>query len=212
MIMRRVVARRKELGLSQNEVGRRVANSDLYGKYSEGTYRNLENENFELTDNPRTTLNKQLVTALSEALECTVSDLATEYDLEGIRAVPYRRAQWTDDMLDELAQEKPRTTVAAPRMAAKRIRAYAMQHAYNTATEFAKAMRGYGYQISDRNMQRIWEHDPDAKVLQRVVTFEFCEAVAKVFRGRLQKDHFDTQWILKCHDRCPHCYPIMIYG
>lgn len=212
MIQQRIIARVKALGFTTQEVAEGVDRSELYGEFTYGTYRNLVTWDFESDRKPRTTFNKQLVIALSAVLECSVSDLATEYEMQSLRDVPYRRAQWPAFMLEEIAESNPKTTVAAPRRAIQRITAYAQQHAYNSAAEMAEALRRVGYPMSERKMQRLTNSGTESKYLQRHVTFELCQAFARVFRGRLNRDPFDVQWILTCQDRCPHCHPIMING
>lgn len=209
-IQERIRARIKEIDSSAEIVAQDVNNSDLYGEFNYGTLRNLLTWDYESDRKPRTTFNRQLLVAISWSLNCLVTDIATEEELQSLRDVPYRRAQWPAFMLEEQKESNPKSTVAAPRRVMLRVTAYARQHAYNSAAEFAEALRRVGYSISDRNMQRIMSPGTESKYLQRHVTFEFCEAVARVFRGRLNKDHFEVEWILKCQDRCPHCRPFLI--
>lgn len=204
-IQARVRARIKELGLKQEVVADRVNSGDLYGEFTHGSFRNLLTETFEPQRKPRTTFNKQLLIALSDALECTVPDLADDIELSQIRDLPYRRAQWPEFMLEEFNQEKPRASVAVPTVTAARIVAYSKQHAYNNAKQLAERMRENGYRISTRNMQYVWETKPDPKKLARIVTWEFCEAIARVFRGRTQSQPFAAAWLIKCQPTCPHC-------
>lgn len=210
MILRRIIDRRKELGLTTKQVAERVANSELYGAFTHTTLRNLETQNFEDPANPRTTLNKQLIIALSEALECDVSMLANHRELEAIRDVPYRRAQWPEFLLEQMQDNKPRNTVPMPSITAKRIDAYRQQYAYRSHAEFAKRVREFGYSVSDRDMQMILRENPSSQAQKRVITYEFCEAVARVFRGRMNTEEFPAEWLIKCQDRCPHCDPRMI--
>lgn len=197
----------KALGLKQDQVAERVNSSDLYGEFTHGSFRNLLTEMFYEDRKPRTTFNKQLLIALSEALECTVSELATDYELSQIRDLPYRRAQWPEFMREEFSEVQPRASVAAPTTTAKRIVAYSRQHAYNNASELSARMRENGYRISARDMRYVWEEKPDPKKLSRIVTWEFCEAVARVFRGRTQTQPFAAVDLIKCADTCPHCDP-----
>jgi hypothetical protein len=204
-IQARIRARQESLGLKGETIARRVQEGDLYGTFTHTTYRNLVTDDFSEGGKPRTTLNKQLIIALSEALECPVSDLATEYELSTLRDVPYRRAQWPEFMLEEVKQTNPNSTVPAPAITADRINAYRKQYAYNTHTELARRMRDYGYGVTNRDMQRILGEKPDGKAQQRIITFAFCEAVARVFRGPVNLSEFDARWLIKCTDTCPHC-------
>jgi hypothetical protein len=206
MIQGRIRTRAYNLGLTGEVIAARVNASDLYGVFSHTTYRNLVTDDFETPGGkPRTTLNKQLIIALSEALECQVSDLATNYELSTLRDIPYRRAQWPKFLVEETQRANPNSTVPAPAMTAARINAYRKQYAYNTHTELARRMRDYGYGVTNRDMQRILGDKPDGKAQQRIITFAFCEAVARVFRGPVNLSEFHAEWLIKCQDTCPHC-------
>ena len=210
-IQRKINDRVKALGLKQGEVAARVNDSDLYGEFTHGTFRNLVTWDFECDRKPRTTFNKQLIIALSEALECHVSDLASDYELSTIRDLPYRRNQWPENLIEEQRAVNPKSTVTAPKMTAARIVAYANQHAYHNATDFADALKGVGYRVSSRRLRHVFDYkNAPGELLARIVTFELCEYVARVFQGRMRRERFDTQWILTCQDRCPHCDPRLI--
>jgi hypothetical protein len=205
-IQHNIINRRAELDLTTAEVARRVAESDLYGDFSHSTLRNLERQDFEDPSSPRTTLNKQLIIALSEALECPVAVLADGYQLSAIRDVPYRRAQWPEFMLAEEAETAPRNSVASPELTAKRAYWYFRQHGYNDVTAIHQAMRHFRINISEATTRRVFGKRPEAKVRARVLTYEFCEKLAVIFRAKGSPE-FQTDWLLRCQDRCPHCRP-----
>jgi transcriptional regulator with XRE-family HTH domain len=207
----RIVERREALGLTLSEVARRVNESDLYGTFSHGTLRNLETEDFEYETRPRTTFNKQLVIALSEALECTVPELATDHELESIREMPYRKSQWPEFLLQKEAEKQPRTSVASPELTAKRLHAYLRQWGYNSNAEIGRVMRRYGISITDKTVGQLFGPKAEAKTRARVLTFEFCQKVSRVFRGPRGTEFFDVQWLITCQEKfCPHCDPRMI--
>lgn len=214
-IQRRLAKRIEESPLTPKQVAEGVSASELYGRFSYTSLRMLLTHDFEGRVKPRSTFNGQLLIALSEVLDCHVSDLATERDLSAIRDVPYRRNQWPKAMLDEhyLSRQNVRTTVTAPKTTAARIVAYSKQHAYNNATQLAERLREFGYRISNRDMRYVWETEPDPDKLRRLITWQLCVAVTKVFRGRMGANPFDVQWLLTCTDACPHCRPdLYIYG
>lgn len=212
MIIRRIVDRRKELGLTTKQVAERVANSELYGHYTHGTLRNLENQDFEDPSNPRTTLNRQLVIALSEALECDVSMLANHRELEAIRDVPYRRAQWPAFMLDDEKENSPGGPVPQPGKTASIIDAYRQQYGYGNYTYFAHSIANNGYRITPKQLVQAIGERRKWSFTRKYVTYELCEAVAKLFRGPSHKDEFHAEWLITCRTdgRCPHCDPRLI--
>lgn len=210
-ILRRIIARRESLGLTQKEVAARIARSDLYGSYTHGSYRNLETTNFEDDSKPRTALNRQLVVALSEALECVVSDLASEDELTAVRPVPYRKAQWPDFMLEEIDRHSRKTKVPQPSLTAKRLDAYIQQHGY-TYKFFAEKLTECGYAITAKQLSLAIGRTSNATIRYRHMNYALCEAAVKVFQGPLRRNEFRIEWLIQCRDdgRCPHCYPILI--
>jgi len=210
-IMRRVVERRKALGLTQKAVSDRIANSELYGEYTATSYRNLETQNFEDESKPRDALNKQLVIAISEALECTVPEIATEYELECIRERPYRRKQWPEFMLKEESDENPSRAVPSPDRTTLRIHAYMRQAGYSTVPDIGRVMRRFYIEETDKTLYRVFNmKSENRKVRARVVTYEMLEKLTTLFRNR-GTPGFRTEWLLQCTDMCPHCDERLIY-
>lgn len=212
MIQQRIIARAKEIGLPPEQIARRVNASELYGEFSHGTYRNLVTEDYENSVKPRTTINKQLVIALSEALECFVSDLATEYELQGIRDLPYRRAQWPQFLLDDIQEKTPGGPVPQPGKTANIIDAYRAQYGYGNYTYFAQSISNNGYRITPKQLVQAIGNRRKWSFTRKYVTYELCEAVAKLFRGPSHKDEFHAEWLITCRTdgRCPHCDPRLI--
>jgi len=205
-IMKRVIARRESLGLTQRHVSERIARSDLYGAYTHGSYRNLETTDYEDGSRPRNALNRQLVLALSEALECLVSDLATDEELSAIRPVPYRRAQWPEFMLQEARSKGANERVPQPALTANRIRAYMTQRGPYTISFFAELLTGHGYKISSSQLNRAIGNKRNASALYRHMNYALCAAAASVFRGPMKTEEFDIEWLLSCRENyCPHC-------
>jgi len=210
-IVDRVYTRRLALGLTQKEVAERVHNSELYGTYTHSAYRSLETQDFENHVRPRNTLNKQLVIALSEALECQVSDLATEYELEAIRVMPYRRAQWPNFALEKEAEEAPSNSVPSPDMTAKRLHAYLKQHGLNSTEDIGRAARRYYIEESNTSIYRTFSGKSEhQKTRAKVLSYENLARFTTLLRSR-GTPGFRTEWLLQCTDMCPHCDERLIY-
>lgn len=204
----RIIQRRKALCLTTQQVAERVARGDLYGAYTHTALRNLEKQDFDNTEHPRNTLNKQLIIALSEALNCSVSDLATEHELESMREMPYRRAQWPQFALDRDADSNPDSSVPSPDITAQRIYAYLQQHGYRSTEEIGKVLRRFRIDISNSTVWRLFNGKAEHQTARaRVITYRMLQKVTYLFQAKGSPD-FRTLWLVECQPgRCPHCDP-----
>lgn len=212
MIQQRIIARAKELGMSPEEIAASVAVSPLYGEFTHSTYRNLVTWDFECGRANRVTFNRQLIIALSEVLQCHVSDLATDYELQSIRELPYRRAQWPAFLLEKDAETSTGKSVPMPGKTASIVVAYMKQRGPYSFPNFAARLTSVGYPINGRQLVRAIGPNRNANYTRRYVTYEFCEAVARIFRrGPFGPEEFEPEWLINCNpDRCPHCDPRLI--
>lgn len=209
-IIRRVIRARELRGMTSEDVARAVNASPLYGTYAPGSLRNLERTDFESDAKPRTTLNVLLVKALASVFGVSVSDLATDDELRALRDEPYRRAQLPISLQRaDRANAAKGTPVPSPHMTRKRLTAYMQQGKY-PPRDFAELLTKNGYPMTSQRLRDAL--NPDKPNASRVFTYEFCDAAAKVFRGKgLMSSEFEPEWLIQCRaDHCPHCYPILI--
>jgi hypothetical protein len=206
-IQQRIIERARDLALSPEHVANGVNESELYGEFSHGTYRNLVTEDYDNAVKPRTTINKQLVIALSEVLECQVSDLATGYELQAIRELPYRRAQWPAFLLSDEQEKNPDMQVPSPGKTANIIDAYMHQYGYGNYTYFAQSISNNGYRVTGKQLVQAIGNRRKWNFTRKYVTYGLCEAVAKLFRGPSHGEEFRAEWLITCRTdgRCPHC-------
>ncbi len=204
----RIVARAKELNMSPEEIAASVAISPLYGEFSYSTYRNLVTWNFDSERPNRVTFNKQLIIALSEVLQCQVSELATDYEMQSIRDLPYRRAQWPEFIRESEVETNPNTRVPMPGKTASIVSAYMKQRGPYSYAYFAQLLTQAGYRITGKQLVRAIGPNRNANMTRKYVTYQFCEAAAKIFRrGAFGPEEFHPEWLVTCRTdgRCPHC-------
>lgn len=209
-IVRRMIRARELRNMTSRDVAERVNASPLYGTYTHGSHRNLERTDFESGTAPRTALNVMLVTAVADALGMPVSDLASAEELSALRDKPYRKAQWPISLQNQDRSNSPKgTSVPGPSTTAKRLTAYMAQGHYSTR-DFAELMTKYGYRMSTARLRDALSGE-NPQLTQRVITYEFVDGAARVFRGPRNSTQFESEWLIRCRpDHCPHCHPILI--
>ncbi len=212
-IQQRIRAKAKELGMSPEEISESLALSPLYGEVSYSTYRNLVTWDFESGRANRVTFNKQFLIALSSVFECPVSELATDYEMESIRDLPYRRAQWPKFLLESEREDRVNTRVPTPGKTATIVNAYMQQLGITNYTTFAVSLTNAGYPITGKQLARAISSTRHPTMTRKYVTYELCEAAAKVFERRDPfHQEFRAEWLVTCRTdgRCPHCDPRLI--
>lgn len=199
--MTRVRARRLDLKMSQREVTEKIIESGLIVRYSQGSYRTLE-QNY---DHPATCkLSLRLLQAIAYALDTTTDTLATPRERDALPLFPQKLCTWQDPELGTDVQAIQASRVASPETVVKRVKAYAELYGY-PPKDLAARVTVHGYRISHRTLTAMYRREAKA---MRHVNQQFVDAVTRTLdRSNQPAGHkFEREWLLLCKDTCPHCH------